>query len=149
MGTTTQQGLARLDSLAAERGITLERDVPLAPMTTLRVGGPADRFASPATVDELVDLLRLASDARAPAFLLGKGSDLVVADTGMRGLVIRVRADAIGVEGTTVRAEAGASMAAAARRLGRPDAARALADELLAMAERRDLPSESSRAAAP
>jgi UDP-N-acetylmuramate dehydrogenase len=116
---TTDGGLARLDALAVERDITLERDVPLAPMTTLRVGGPADRFASPDTVDELVDLLALAADASAPAFLLGKGSDLVIADAGMRGLVIRVRADRISVEGTTVRAEAGASMTALAKRCAR------------------------------
>ena len=119
MGITTDEGLARLDALAAERGISLERDVLLAPMTTLRVGGPADRFASPETVDELVDLLALAADASAPAFLLGKGSDLVVADAGLRGLVIRVRAAGISVEGTTVRAEAGASMTALAKRCAR------------------------------
>ena len=119
MTSTTDAGLARLDELAAERAIPLDRDVPLAPMTTLRVGGPADRFATPETLDELVDLLSLATDAAAPAFLLGKGSDLVVADAGIRGLVIRVRADRISVEGTSVRAEAGASMAALAKRCAR------------------------------
>lgn len=119
MGVTTDERLARLDVLAAERGMALERDVPLAPMTTLRVGGRADRFASPESVDELVDLLTLAADASAPAFLLGKGSDLVVADAGIRGLVIRVRADGITVDGTTVRAEAGASMTALAKRCAR------------------------------
>jgi UDP-N-acetylmuramate dehydrogenase len=119
MRVTSAERLARLDALAAERGISLEHDVPLAPMTTLRVGGPADRLATPVTVDELVDLLMLAADASAPVFLLGKGSDLVIADAGIRGLVIRVRADGISVEGTTVRAEAGASMAALAKRCAR------------------------------
>jgi UDP-N-acetylmuramate dehydrogenase len=118
-GTATDERLARLDALAAERGIALERDVTLAPLTTLRVGGPADRFAAPETVEELVELLRLADDASAPTFLLGKGSDLVVADGGIRGLVIRVRADAASVDGTTVRAEAGASMTALAKRCAR------------------------------
>jgi len=119
MVETTEEGLERLDVLAAERRISLERDVPLAPMTTLRVGGPADRYAMAETVDELVDLLTLAADAAAPAFLLGKGSDLVVADTGIRGLVIRVRAGRIAIDGTTVRAEAGTSMTALAKRCAR------------------------------
>jgi len=119
MGVITDEGLARLDALAARRGIALERNVPMAPMTTLRVGGPADRLATPGTLDELVDLLSLAADAAVPAFLLGKGSDLVVADAGIRGLVIRVRANRIDVDGTVVRAEAGASMAALAKRCAR------------------------------
>ncbi len=119
MGVIPARGLERLDALAAERGIALERDVSLAPMTTLRVGGPADRYATAESVDELVDLLTLAADASTPAFLLGKGSDLVVADAGIRGLAIRVRADEISIEGTTVRAEAGASMAALAKRCAR------------------------------
>jgi UDP-N-acetylmuramate dehydrogenase len=111
--------LARLDSLAGDRDLTLEHNVPLAPMTTLRVGGPADRYAAPQTVDQLVDLLSVAADASVPAFLVGKGSDLVIADAGIRGLVIRVRADGIDVEGTTVRADAGASMTALAKRCAR------------------------------
>ena len=111
--------LDRLDALAAERGIALEADVPLAPLTTLRVGGPADRLAAPATIDELVDLLRLASDADVPVLMLGKGSDIVVADAGVRGLVLRTRADGVTIDGTTIRAEAGASMTALAKRCAR------------------------------
>lgn len=119
MRVSVQQSLARLDALAAERGIPLDRAVPLAPLTTLRVGGPADRFAAAESVDELVDLLTLAADASAPAFVIGKGSDLVVADAGIRGLVIRVRADGVRVDAGTIRAEAGASMTALAKRCAR------------------------------
>lgn len=108
--------LARLDALAAERGLELRHGAPMAPLTTLRVGGPADRMAAPETIDELVTLLRLAGEAGVPVFMLGKGSDLVVADAGIRGLVIRTRADAIEVDGTRLRVEAGASMAAVVKR---------------------------------
>jgi len=71
------------------------------------------------TTDELVDLHRLADEAGVPVFLLGKGSDLVVADAGVRGLVIRVRADEIRIDGTAVNAEAGASMTGLAKRCAR------------------------------
>jgi UDP-N-acetylmuramate dehydrogenase len=111
--------LERLDALATERGIALEADVPMAPLTTLRVGGPADRMISPSSVDELVAAARLAADAGVPAFMLGKGSDIVVADAGIRGVVIRTRADAVTIEGTRLRAEAGASMTALAKRCAR------------------------------
>ncbi|HUF06513.1 MAG TPA: UDP-N-acetylmuramate dehydrogenase [Candidatus Binatia bacterium] len=116
MSSTGLAGTERLDALAAQRGITLRERVPLAPLTTLRVGGPAERLASPETLDELVELLRLARDASVPVFMLGKGSDIVVADAGLRGLVIRTRADAVRIDGTTLRAEAGASMTALAKR---------------------------------
>jgi UDP-N-acetylmuramate dehydrogenase len=106
----------RLDALAVERGVELRADVPLAPLTTLRVGGRADRLAAAATVEELLGLIRLAREAGVPAFLLGKGSDVVVADAGIRGLVVRVRADAATIDGTTLIAEAGASMTALAKR---------------------------------
>lgn len=108
--------LARLDELAAERGIGLEHDVPIGPWTTLRVGGPADRVATTKSVDELVAVLELARDAGVPAGILGKGSDLVVADAGIRGLVIRNRADALEIDGTGVRAASGVAMAALVKR---------------------------------
>jgi UDP-N-acetylmuramate dehydrogenase len=116
---TTDAAIARLDDLAAERGIALERGVPLAPLTTLRVGGPAERYAVADSTDALVALLALAADASAPVFLLGKGSDVVVADAGMRGLVVRVRADDVAIHGTRVHAAAGASMTGLAKRCAR------------------------------
>jgi UDP-N-acetylmuramate dehydrogenase len=102
--------LARLDRLATERGIELAVDAPLAPLTTLRVGGPAERMAAPSDRDALLAALRLARDAEVACFLLGNGSDLVVADSGIRGLVVRNRARAVAVDGETLTAEAGAPM---------------------------------------
>ena len=119
MTAATVGALDRLDALAAQRGLALERDVPLAPLTTLRVGGPADRMAAPETVDDLAALLAIAADAGVPVFLLGKGSDIVVAEAGIRGLVIRARADAVAIDGGSLRAEAGASMTALAKRCAR------------------------------
>jgi UDP-N-acetylmuramate dehydrogenase len=115
----TAAAIDRLDALARERGISLQADVPLAPLTTLRVGGPADRLATPGTIDELVAVLAVAREAGTEVFMLGKGSDLVVADAGIRGLVVRTRADRVAVEGTSIRAEAGTAMAGLARRAAR------------------------------
>jgi UDP-N-acetylmuramate dehydrogenase len=108
--------VARLDELGVERGIRLEQDVPIGPLTTLRVGGAAERFTTAETIDELVAALRLARDAALSAGVLGKGSDLVVSDRGITGLVIRNRADRIELAGTRVRAESGAAMAALVKR---------------------------------
>ena len=108
--------LELLDRLAAERGLALERDVPIGPLSTLRVGGSADRVAVAGTLTELVAALQIAHEAGAPAGVLGKGSDIVVADAGIRGLVVRNRADASAIDETSVRAESGAAMATLVKR---------------------------------
>ncbi len=108
--------LRRLDALAAERGITLGSGVPLGPLTTLRVGGPADRLATPRSRDELLAALALARDARVPLFMLGNGSDLVVADAGIRGLVVRNRARGLVVDEKGITADSGAPMAMLVKR---------------------------------
>jgi UDP-N-acetylmuramate dehydrogenase len=112
----TAAALATLDALAAERRISLTSGAPLAPLTTLRVGGNADRLAAAATNEELLALLRLGRDAAVPTFVLGNGSDLVVADAGMRGLVIRNRSKAVTIEGERLAADSGAAMAMLVRR---------------------------------
>jgi UDP-N-acetylmuramate dehydrogenase len=112
----TAPSLAALDALAAERGISLTADAPLAALTTLRVGGKADRLATAATAEELLAALRLGRDAAVPTFILGNGSDLVVADAGMRGLVIRNRSKSVLVEGERIAADSGAAMAMLVRR---------------------------------
>ena len=110
---TVATELDRLDALAAERGIALERDVALGPWTTLRVGGPADRLATPGNAAQLVAVLELAREAGVRPFVLGKGSDLVIADAGIRGLVIRNRADDVRTAGPAGHwiAESGTAMA--------------------------------------
>ena len=110
------EGLANLDRLAVERAIPLRHDVSLAPITTLRVGGPADRLAEPGTRDELVATLDAAREAGVPWLVLGNGSNVVVADRGVRGLVIRNRARDVLVDGSILTADAGAPMALLVKR---------------------------------
>ena len=114
--TMRDAALERLDALAAERGISLTVDAPLAPITTLRVGGAADRLVSAGSRDELLAAVRLAREAEAPFFVIGNGSDLVVADAGIRGLVVRNRARQVAIDGLQLSADAGAPMALLVRR---------------------------------
>ena len=67
----------------------MEVDAPLAPLTTFRVGGPADRLFHARTPDDLTDSILAARDLGIPHFLLGKGANVLVGDRGFRGLVIR------------------------------------------------------------
>ncbi|TFG68634.1 MAG: UDP-N-acetylmuramate dehydrogenase [Thermomicrobiales bacterium] len=95
-------------------GVKTSRDEPLARFTTMRVGGPADLFATAHNAHELRALVRFARTRGLPHFLLGRGSDLVIADAGIRGLVIQVRAEGSHADGERYTAEAGVQMARAA-----------------------------------
>ena len=95
-------------------GVKTSRDEPLARFTTMRVGGPADLFATVHNAHELRALVRFARTRGLPHFVLGRGSDLVIADAGIRGLVIQVRAEGSRTEGNAYTAEAGVQMARAA-----------------------------------
>mgnify|MGYP002623380384 FL=1 len=66
----------------------VERDVRLAPLTTFRIGGPADLFFRARTPDELVAAVSTARDLGVPHFLLGRGANILVGDRGFRGLVV-------------------------------------------------------------
>src|SRR5688500_7507227 len=80
------------DQLRAAFGADRVRaGAPLAPFTTFRVGGPADWLLEARSADEVVAALRLAAAAGVEVTLLGGGSNVLVSDTGVRGLVIRVR----------------------------------------------------------
>jgi UDP-N-acetylmuramate dehydrogenase len=95
-------------------GVKTSRDEPLARFTTMRVGGPADLFATVHNAHELRALVRFARTRSLPHFILGRGSDLVIADAGIRGLVIQVRAEGSRTDGERYTAEAGVQMARAA-----------------------------------
>ncbi|HOT28423.1 MAG TPA: UDP-N-acetylmuramate dehydrogenase [Candidatus Ozemobacteraceae bacterium] len=92
-----------MDALMLELERRLQKDVPLAPFTTFRIGGPAQLFLEANDEAELAAAVRLALAKRIPFFLLGGGSNLVISDQGIEGLVIRNRAR----EGHIVDAAAG------------------------------------------
>jgi len=85
----------------------VRRNVPLSRYTTFRVGGPADCFIEPRSADEMVAALELAHDARVSVTVLGGGSNVLIADAGIRGLVIHPKGGEIQqVDRNRVRADA-------------------------------------------
>jgi UDP-N-acetylmuramate dehydrogenase len=66
-------------------------DVSLAPLTTFKVGGPADVYLEPRSSDEIVAAVSIAAAHHAPLTVLGGGSNVLIADAGLRGLVLRPR----------------------------------------------------------
>jgi UDP-N-acetylmuramate dehydrogenase len=86
-------------------------DVPLAPLTWLRVGGPAQMMVEPRSVDELQAVVRCCFENEVPVRVLGGGSNLLVRDEGVGGVVLRLSGEPfefVKVDATTVRAGAGA-----------------------------------------
>ncbi|OED48800.1 UDP-N-acetylenolpyruvoylglucosamine reductase [Rhodobacteraceae bacterium (ex Bugula neritina AB1)] len=102
--------------LPAVRG-RLVRQKPLAELTWLRVGGPADYLFQPADIHDLADFLRQL-DPAVPVFPMGVGSNLIVRDGGMRAVVIRLGRgfNSIETDGETVTAGAAALDAHVARK---------------------------------
>src|SRR3982074_838724 len=81
---------AALEHVAAElHGPSLKRNVPLAPFTTFKIGGPADLLYEADTADDLAHAIVTARKAQVPYFVLGLGANVLIADKGVRGLVIR------------------------------------------------------------
>ncbi len=86
----------------------MESDAPLAPLTTFRIGGPADRLFHARTADDLAESIMTARDLGIPHFLLGRGANVLVGDGGFRGLVIRSEVGGIDfMDDCRVRAGAG------------------------------------------
>jgi UDP-N-acetylmuramate dehydrogenase len=85
--------------------------VPLAPLTTFRVGGPAEYLTEARDGGSLVEALRAARDLGLPVTLLGGGSNVLVADEGIRGLVVRPHGGTIEDQGSgRVHADAGVTL---------------------------------------
>jgi UDP-N-acetylmuramate dehydrogenase len=98
--------LARLERTLGPGRV--ERDVPLAPLTTFRIGGPADLLVRASTEDELAGAVTIAREFDIPWFLLGRGANILVGDGGFRGLVIHSEVGGIDfLEDGRVRSGAG------------------------------------------
>ena len=89
------------------------REEPMRLHTTFRIGGPAQFFVIPRTQEEAAAAVRLCRSEGAPYYIIGNGSNLLVSDKGYRGVVIQLFKEFsdINIEGTRIRAQAGASLA--------------------------------------
>ncbi len=93
--------------------VPLKRDVPLGSLTWYGVGGLADALAEPRDEHELCRLMQLCHELRWPVYILGKGANLLVADDGVRGVVIQLTAPTfrqITIDQTTVTVGGGADL---------------------------------------
>jgi UDP-N-acetylmuramate dehydrogenase len=90
----------------------LQHDYPLSRLTTIRTGGRAQLFARPSTVDELERLVEWAAAEEVQVGVVGSGSNLLIADEGVRGLVLKLDGTLkeIELEGTRIRCGAGARL---------------------------------------
>ncbi|HHT47092.1 MAG TPA: UDP-N-acetylmuramate dehydrogenase [Firmicutes bacterium] len=93
-------------------------DEPMSLHTSLRIGGPAEIFAVPQTFDELRSVLQLAGEYNIPLFVLGHGTNLLVRDGGIRGIVLSLHDLSSGCSffGNRVRAGAGVSLSRLVRK---------------------------------
>jgi UDP-N-acetylmuramate dehydrogenase len=89
----------------------VRHEVPLAPYTTFKVGGPAECLVEVGDADEMARAMAIARQGGLPVTILGGGSNVLVSDAGVRGVVIRVHGGAMAFEGEFgVRADAGVNL---------------------------------------
>ena len=97
--------------------LRLEWNVPLAKYTTFHIGGVAESFISARSSEEIAMVLKFCKEHQVPLHILGNGSNLLVDDRGLAGIVLYIgrRMQDIQVNGTEIVADAGARMALVAR----------------------------------
>ena len=111
---TEEEALRLGTDIQRRLGVKTSRQEPLARFTTMRVGGPADLFAEVRNLFELRAIVRFARARDIPLFLIGRGSDLVISDAGIGGLVVKCSPQQYRIEGERLIADAGLPMAKAA-----------------------------------
>ena len=115
-GAVLAKDLQTLDKLGSVMGSGVARLYePLAKHTTMRVGGPAQFWLEPETEEGFCDLVRTSHEAGLPFMVIGRGSNLIVRDGGLRGVVVRLRRGIFGefsVAGALIRAGVGVRLKA-------------------------------------
>lgn len=98
---------------------TLLWQEPMKLHTSFKIGGPADLFFVPKSVDKLMEMIQFCREFSLPFYIMGNGSNLLVGDKGYRGVVIQVYKNLSGfsIEGNRVKAEAGILLSTLANRI--------------------------------
>lgn len=111
-----QDLMERLQEVAGTECVLGEE--PMCRHTTFRIGGPADIFVAPDTVEKVAQVIRVCREAGVPFYIVGNGSNLLVSDDGYRGVIVQIykNLSAIQTDGETITAEAGAMLSVIAKR---------------------------------
>jgi UDP-N-acetylmuramate dehydrogenase len=104
---TTEETRARLAEIP---NLTVSADTPLAPYTRFGIGGPADVYAETASVEAFMSALSVTRASRIPTMIIGGGTNLIVSDSGYRGIVLRYRGDRLLAANGRVIADAGGTL---------------------------------------
>lgn len=91
-------------------GCTVKEGVPMSAHTSFKIGGAADRFVSTADIIQAALIIRFCTERQIPLLVVGNGSNLLVSDGGIAGVVLHIEAGAIAVDGTRMTVQAGASL---------------------------------------
>lgn len=98
------------------QGVPYQTDVCLAPYTTFHIGGPTAIMVEPRNEEQLIATLRVVRESGVFSLVLGRGSNLLFPDEGIRGVIIRTAAlDQVRIDGQTLTAEGGATLTAITR----------------------------------
>lgn len=98
-------------------GENVRRQEPMSLHTTFRIGGPADLFVMPGSIQAVADSIRICKETQTPYAVIGNGSNLLVSDTGYRGVIIQIgrNLNQVSVNGEEIRAQAGAMLSVIAK----------------------------------
>ncbi|MBI5135462.1 UDP-N-acetylmuramate--L-alanine ligase [Candidatus Uhrbacteria bacterium] len=97
-----------LDQLCARvGGEAVEENIPLSRYTTFRIGGPARWLVHARSADDIVGIAKFANNQQIPALMLSGGANMLVADQGFNGIVIKCEDRSLTINGTVVRAGSG------------------------------------------
>ena len=98
-------------------GENVRRQEPMSLHTTFRIGGPADLFVMPGSIQAVADSIRICKETQTPYAVIGNGSNLLVSDAGYRGVIIQIgrNLNQITGHGEEIRAQAGAMLSVIAK----------------------------------
>ena len=98
-------------------GENIRRQEPMSLHTTFRIGGPADLVVTPGSIQAVADSIRICKETQTPYAVIGNGSNLLVSDTGYRGVIIQIgrNLNQVSVNGEEIRAQAGAMLSVIAK----------------------------------
>lgn len=108
--------LAELEQIAGRENVLT--DEPMKQHTTFRIGGPADFFVMPSHAQQIVQIIDVCRKNNIPYYIIGNGSNLLVGDGGVRGVVIQIykNYNTVEIQGTKIKAQAGAMLSTVSRR---------------------------------